>query len=179
MLRRPDYQGLLLCRLEAEVFEASVSYFKGSSELFVRRFIHSSLARKFDSKDILNDNASFAKCLAMLKDECGDITYGKEKIDPDIMYWMGYMYRFFCLTYDISSTQAYKILTPRALGGVYPGYHTMDCSMAIERMLEARCISFEAEALEERAKELYRRFLKEEKARAGKRKRPCDKRSRI
>lgn len=37
---------------------------------------------------------------------------------------------------------------------------------------EARGISFKKEAVEERAKEIYRRVLKEEKARAGKREKP-------
>ena len=163
MLERPNHEGLLLCRLQGEVFESSLSYFGGSSDIFVRRFSHSSLAGRFDSMDVLNDNACALKCLSLLKEECGEISYGRRQYAKEQMYWMGYVYRFFCLAYGLSSSQAYRILKPSEFANAYLGYHTLDCAQALSRMLEERGISFEEEDLEERAKRIYARLLREEK----------------
>ena len=171
MLERPNHEGLLLCRLQGEVFESSTSYFEGSSDIFVRRFSHSALARRFDSEDVLNDNACALKCLSLLKGECGEISFGQRKYAKVQMYWMGYMYRFFCLSYGLSSSQAYRILKPGELANAYLGCHTLDCAQALSRMLGERGISFEEEDLEERAKRIYARLLREGKKQGmGKRK---------
>ena len=162
--RRPDYDGLILCRLEAEIFEASIDYFSGSSEIFIRRFSHSSLADSFDTKALLNQGDCVLKCLENLKKEYGDIAYGKEKWSADQMYWIGYTHRFFCLTYGVSSLEAFKILKPKDMRNVYYPYHTMDCSQAIARMLEERGRTLDQKELEEKVKSIYRRMLKEEKA---------------
>ena len=164
LVRRPDTDGIILCRLEAEVFEASINYFAGSSEIFIRRFSHSSLADSFDTKSLLNQGDCVLKCLESLKKEYGDISYGKEKFSPDEMYWIGYTHRFFCLTYGVSSLEAFKILKPKDMRNVYYPYHTMDCSQAIARMLETRGRTLDEKELEERFKSIYRRMLKEEKA---------------
>ncbi len=160
--RRPDYDGLILCRLEAEIFEASLAYFSGSSEIFIRRFSHSSLANSFDTKSLSNTCDSVLKCLDSLKREYGDISYGKEKFSPDEMYWIGYTHRFFCLTYGVSSLEAFKILRPADLRNVFYPYHTLDCAASIERMLEARGRTLDEKELEEKVKSIYRRMLKEE-----------------
>ncbi len=162
--RRPNYDGLILCRLEAEVFEASIAYFLGSSEIFIRRFAHSSLADSFDAKELLNAGDGALKCLESLKKEYGDIAYGKEKWSREEMYWIGYTHRFFCLTYGVSSLEAFKILRPKDLRKVYCSYHTLDCSQAIARMLETRGLTLDQEELEEKVKSIYRRMLKEEKS---------------
>lgn len=160
--RRPDYDGLILCRLEAEIFEASLTYFSGSSEIFIRRFSHSSLADSFDAKSLSRTGDSVWKCLDGLKKEYGDIRYGKEKFSPEEMYWIGYIHRFFCLSYGVSSLEAFKILKAADLRKVYSPYHSLDCAAAIERMLESRGRTLNQEELEEKVKSIYRRMLKEE-----------------
>ncbi len=159
--RRPSEEGLRLCLLEAKLFSSSLSYFSGSSEIFMRRFAHSALADSFDSESLLNENASSLKCLSLLKEECGEISYGKEKYSQDEMYWIGYIHRFFCLTYQISSLEAFKILKPKELRKVFPPYHSLDCASAIERMLEERGVS--KNEREEKVKAIYRKLLQEEK----------------
>ena len=140
-------------------------------DILIIRFSHSALAGRFDSEDILNDNASALKCLSLLKGECGEISFGQRKYAKEQMYWMGYMYRFFCLSYGLSSSQAYRILKPSELANAYPGYHTLDCAQALSRMLEERGIPFKEEDLEEKAKRIYARLLREGKKQGmGKRK---------
>lgn len=62
------------------------------------------------------------------------------------MYWIGYLYRYFCYTYDFSSRKVYGLLKPKELRPLYPAYHTLGCDQAIERILESKGISFSEEA---------------------------------
>lgn len=54
------------------------------------------------------------------------------------MYWIGYLYRYFAFTYELSSVQVYKIVKPKELRGLFLPYHTMDPAQAVERILEAK-----------------------------------------
>ena len=71
------------------------------------------------------------------------------------MYWIGYIYRYFSFTYDLSSSQVYKIIKPKELRGLFLPYHTMDPSQAIERILEAKGMLADENA------ELERQYLLE------------------
>ncbi len=88
--------------------------------------------------------------------------YGKEKFSPEEMYWIGYIHRFFCLSYGVSSLEAFKTLKAADLRKVFYPYLSLDCADAIERMLESRGRTLDQEELEEKVKSIYRRMLKEE-----------------
>ncbi len=47
------------------------------------------------------------------------------------MYWIGYIYRYFVITYELTSMQVYKIVKPKELKGLFLPYHTMDPSQAM------------------------------------------------
>ena len=76
------------------------------------------------------------------------------------MYWIGYVYRYFALAYDFSSSQIYRIVKPQELRNVFLPYHTMDPAQAIERILEAKGLSFEQDEAQElkRQYEIYKRI---------------------
>lgn len=54
------------------------------------------------------------------------------------MYWIGYLYRYFSFTYELSSLQVYKIIKPKELRALYLPYHSLSPSQAIERILESK-----------------------------------------
>lgn len=66
---------------------------------------------------------------------------------------IGYIYRYFSFTYEMSSVQVYKIIKPKELRGLFFAYHSMDPAQAIERILEARGMSIEED------KELERQYV--------------------
>ena len=80
------------------------------------------------AKDILN----------MIEEEYGASTYGSVKYNLNELYWIGYLYRYFSYTYNMSSIQVYKIVKPKELRGLYLPYHTLDPSQAIERILGSK-----------------------------------------
>lgn len=51
---------------------------------------------------------------------------------------MGYLYRYWCYTYGKTSKQVYRIIKPSELRTLFFPYHSLDCSAAIERILEAK-----------------------------------------
>lgn len=160
-MRKITNNGLLMCDLQANTFEKSIDRSTTSSEIFIRRFAFSDIAERFDNESILNFNIQPNDILEYIDEEFGPSNYGSVKYTQNEMYWIGYIYRYFAFTYEISSKHAYKIIKPKELKGLFLPYHTMDPSQAIERILEAKNISFDEEALLNKQYEIFRRIRKE------------------
>ena len=73
-----------------------------------------------------------------MDEEYGATDYGSVKYTHNEMYWIGYLYRYFAFTYELSSAQVYKIVKPKELRGLFLPYHTLDPAQAVERILEAK-----------------------------------------
>lgn len=142
-MKNIDKDGLLVCSIQGKVFSNSLTYFKCSSEIFMRRFMMSEIVKQFDSLSILDDTLTINNVYERLEEEFGKTNYGKVKYSSEVLYWIGYLYRYMAYTYDLSSKQVYKIIKPKELNELYYVYHTFDCSQAIERILEQKGISFD------------------------------------
>ena len=151
-MKKIDKSGLLLCELQAKAFELSSSALSMSSEIFIRRFMNSQIAKGLDSGDILNTNIQPCDILERVEEQYGPSNYGKIKYTTDELYWIGYIYRYFSYTYEKSSLQVYKIIKPKELRQLFLPYHTMDPSQAIERILEAH------HQIRDDKEELYRQY---------------------
>lgn len=137
-MRKIDKDGLLLCDMQGKVFELSVTAQDNSSEIFIRRFMNSEVAKQLDNMAVLQSNIQAADILSLIDEEYGKSNYGSVKYTPNELYWIGYLYRYFAYTYDKTSVQVYKIVKPKELRGLFLPYHTMDPSQAIDRILEAK-----------------------------------------
>ena len=133
-----DKDGLILCELQAKAFELSVLSQNTSSEIFIRRFMNSSVAKEIDNLAVLQTNIQAKDVLERIDEEYGASDYGSEKYTLNEMYWIGYIYRYFSYTYNRSSVQVYKTVKPKELRGVFLSYHTMDPAQAIDRILESK-----------------------------------------
>ena len=51
-MRKFDKDGLILCEMQGQVFEMSIETTSTSSEIFIRRFMQSIIAKSLDSGDI-------------------------------------------------------------------------------------------------------------------------------
>ena len=54
-MKNIDKDGLLVCSIQGKVFLNLLTYFKCSSEIFMRRFMMSEIVKEFDSLSILDD----------------------------------------------------------------------------------------------------------------------------
>ena len=160
-MRKISKDGLLLCKLQAKVFENSIDKMETSSEIFIRRFMKSEVTKRLDNESVLESNIQANDILELINEEYGISNYGSVKYSRNEMYWIGYIYRYFAFTYEMSSTQVYKIVKPKELRGLFLPYHTMDPAQAIERILEAKNMIVDEEAELKRQYEIFKRIRKE------------------
>ena len=161
-MRKISKDGLLLCKLQAEAFENSIDKMDTSSEIFIRRFMKSEIAKRLDDESILETNIQANDILELINEEYGISNYGSVKYTRNEIYWIGYIYRYFASTYEMSSAQVYKIVKPKELRGLFLPYHTMDPAQAIERILEAKNMIVDEEAELKRQYEIFKRIRKEQ-----------------
>lgn len=68
-------------------------------------------------------------------------TYGKlpegEVWDPQAMYWMGFLYRFWHFETGLPSREIYRIADARTLARAWYGMHTVDFPEAVRLFTEA------------------------------------------
>ena len=131
-----DSDGLLLCELQGETFRSSIDLTSTSSGIFMRRFMNSKIIKIFDNKGILITNYQDRDIIDFFQEEYKDSSYGSIKYNKDEMYWIGYFYRYFSYTYELSSNRVYKIVKPKELRDLFLSYHTLSLEQAIERVLE-------------------------------------------
>lgn len=160
-MRKIDKDGLLLCELQAKTFETSIDMTVTSSEAFIRRFMNSRIAKIIDSGAVLQTNLQSKDILDRIEEQYGTSEYGSVKYPHNEIYWIGYLYRYFSYTYELSSVQVYKIVKPKELRGLFLPYHTMDPAQAIERILEAKKIFFDEKTEIKRQYEIFRRIRNE------------------
>ena len=157
-MKKIDKDGLLLCDLQAKTFELSLSLQNTSSEIFIRRFMNSDIAKKMDNMAVLQTNIQARDVLDLIDEEYGKSNYGSIKYTQNEMYWIGYIYRYFAYTHRKSSVQTYKIVKPKELRGLFLPYHTMDPAQAIDRILEAKGLVNDNIDAEKRQYEIYRKI---------------------
>ena len=160
-MRNFDETGLKLCRMQAKLFVLSASKLECSSPIFLRRFMLSEVASRMDRGGFLCESCTGEQLLQEIEDEFGSTNYGKEKYGTEELYWMGYLYRYWCYTYEKSSKQVYRQIKPKKLRLLYYPYHSLDPSKAIERILESENLA--EEDLIQKGVEILRRISAEKK----------------
>ena len=68
-MRKIDRDGLLLCELQAESFARSLTDARTSSEIFIRRFMHSNFVKEMDNASILLTNLQPRDILERIDEE--------------------------------------------------------------------------------------------------------------
>ena len=160
-MKKIDETGLKLCKAQAELFVSSIKLTDCSSAIFLRRFMNSSVAKRMDDGSYLFESSTNESLIAEIDEEFGKTSYGKEKYAENELYWIGYLYRYWCYTYERTSKQVYRIIKPTELRTLYFPYHSLDNSAAIERILEAK--NSREEDMTERGVAILRRLSKEKR----------------
>ena len=132
-----DKINLTLCEEIGDLFvDASRLGYDGES--FVKTFMNSDVARYMDKKNNFYQWAGSRYLLETIIDEDGDsLRLTTKKQDEDMLFWVGYVYRYWHYYTGESSKEIYQIAPYRLMRGVYLAYHTMSVEMAIDRLKEA------------------------------------------
>ena len=127
----------------------------------------SNIAKRMDDESILESNLQANDILQLVDEEYGVSHYGTVKYTHNEMYWIGYLYRYFAFTYELSSVQVYKIVKPKELRGLFLPYHTMDPAQAVERILEAKGMILNDNRELERQYEIFKKIRSQTTKRGG------------
>ena len=131
------------CKRQGKLFESAME--KGyEMETFVPVFMNSEAAKGLDA---VYDHYQWAGNEYILEDVSRRhglapvIERFRRKIESgspywEACYWMGYTYRFWHWYTGEASEDIYRKADFRKMLAVYPGYHTLSCEMAIDRLKE-------------------------------------------
>jgi hypothetical protein len=122
-----DSTGLRLCSIQARLFEESLSFFRGSSPIFVRLFMNGEVAKRFDDASILNDVTGLGYRDLSLPSSNGDLFSEKAiRYSRNELHWLGYLYRYWAYTRELESQRIYRLCPASRLVRLYLPLHTQD-----------------------------------------------------
>ena len=127
---------LKLCDIQGRLFELSVDGKYGSAN-FIKVFMTSEVAKALDS----TYNRMQWAGEEYLLEELEVISEGKllregEIYSKDVLYWIGYLYRYWHYYTKEDSAKIYKQAPVETMKRNYMMFHTMDPTLAIEDLKE-------------------------------------------
>lgn len=127
---------LKLCDIQGRLFELSAEKEYGS-DAFVKAFMTSKTAEALDSKYNRMQWAGEEYLLEEVADEAGEnLSAEGEVFSKDVLYWIGYLYRYWHYYTGEDSARIYKQAPVRTMKRSYLMFHTMDPVLAIEDLKE-------------------------------------------
>ena len=123
---------LKLCDIQGRMFERSTAY---ASEDFIRDFMNSEVAEHLDSPYTKLQWMGEEYLMDELKDEKKLDTDG-EKYSPEVLYWIGYLYRYWACTRGEKSKRIYRQAPAKTMKRNYMAFHTFDPEVAIDDLIE-------------------------------------------
>lgn len=127
---------LKLCDIQGRLFELSADK-KLDSAAFVKTFMVSQTAKELDSKYNRMQWAGEEYLLEEIISDAGDIlTANGETFPKDVLYWIGYIYRYWHYYTDEDSAKIYKQAPVETMKRNYLMFHTMAPEVAIEDLKE-------------------------------------------
>ncbi|MBR0414632.1 MAG: hypothetical protein IJI67_06150 [Clostridia bacterium] len=124
-----------LCDMQGRLFQLSVE--KGfESKNFITVFMTSQIAKGLDAEF---DRTQWVGEEYLMDELASDF---KEKLlsgtcfDKEVMYWIGYLYRFWHYYTGESSREILKQASPKTMSGNYLMFHTMENQMAVDNLKE-------------------------------------------
>ena len=131
-----DELQLKLCDIHGRLFELSAEK-KYSSAAFAKAFMTSDTAKALDSEYNRMQWAGEEYLLEEVVSAAGDsLAADGEIYDTDILYWIGYIYRYWHYYSGEDSAKIYKQAPALTMKRNYMIFHTMDPVLAIEDLKE-------------------------------------------
>lgn len=131
-----DELQLKLCDIQGRLFELSADKNYGSA-VFIKQFMTSSIAKALDS------TYNRMQCVGeeYLLEEITDASNGKitncgEVFSKDVLYWIGYIYRYWHYYTSEESSRIYKQAPVEVMKRNYTMLHTMNPGLAVDDLKE-------------------------------------------
>ena len=127
---------LKMCDIQGRLFELSADKEYGSAN-FVKIFMNSEVAKALDSSYNRMQWAGEEYLLEEIAAVAGEkLEKTGEVYSKDILYWIGYLYRFWHYYTNEDSVKIYKQAPVRTMKRNYMMFHTMAPELAVENLKE-------------------------------------------
>lgn len=131
-----DVLQLKICDIQGRLFELSAQR-KYDSAAFIKTFMASGTAKELDSKYNRMQWAGEEYLLEEVTAAAGDsLATGGKIFSSDVLYWIGYIYRYWHCYNGEDSAYIYKQAPVDIMKRNYMMFHTMDPILAIEDLKE-------------------------------------------
>lgn len=127
---------LALCDMQGQLFAKSKDY-GYDSQKFIKTFMKSKIAAKLDSKFNHLQWAGKEYIIEEIQEELSNKLVVGECLDKEVLYWCGYLYRFWHFYTGESSKDIYKQAPIKTLIATYASYHTLSIELAIDRLKQS------------------------------------------
>ena len=131
-----DALKLKLCDIQGRLFEL-FSDTEYDSESLVKAFMNGEIAKNLDSEynrmQWAGEEYLLEELIASSKDK---LTAKRESFSKDVLFWMGYVYRYWHFYTSEESNKIYKQAPFETMNVNYLMFHTMDVEMAIDDLKE-------------------------------------------
>ncbi len=134
---RLDMQQRQLCDIQGRLFENALKQGADCPQ-FVKSFMNSQTAACLDDSYDRLQWAGEEYVLENLADEIGGFKNGGKAFSRDVMYWTGYVYRYWHYYTGESSKEIYNIADGDIMNECWLGFHTLDVEMAIDNLKEIK-----------------------------------------
>ena len=131
-----DALKLKLCDIQGRLFELFVDS-KYDEESLVKAFMNSEIAKNLDSEYNRMQWAGEEYLLDEIVSANPDVAFSAgEVFSADVIYWIGYLYRYWHFYTGEDSSKIYKQAPLETMKRNYMMFHTMDPTLAIEDLKE-------------------------------------------
>ena len=139
-MRMLDGTGRYLCDLQGSLFEQSRQYCASGSAVFIRRFMYSNTARRFDACSIGAESDTVQSLIEDVNRQYGMKPYGKVMYSEGELQWIGRLYRYWAYCYELPSRKIYTEISASALRDLYSECRAMEYEEVIGRIMEQKGI---------------------------------------
>ncbi len=124
-----------LCDIQGRLFELAQKTGLDCPS-FIESFMNSKSALALDDVYDRLQWAGEEYILEELDDEAGGLKKAGTRYSLEVMYWTGYIYRYWHYYTNENSYEIYKIADARTMNECWTGFHTFDVEMAIDDLKE-------------------------------------------
>lgn len=124
-----------LCDIQGRLFELALKTGLDCPE-FIESFMNSKAAAALDDVYDRLQWAGEEYILEELDDEVNGLKKAGAAYSEEVMYWTGYVYRYWHYYTNECSHEIYKIADAKTMKECWPGFHTLDVEMAIDDLKE-------------------------------------------
>lgn len=132
------------CQQQGRLFEMAC-HEKYDMNVFVPTFMKSNAAAGLDAdydryqwmgNAYILEDVSATHGIGPVRGPDGEVGEPQDGADCEACYWMGYVYRWWHYYTKQSSREIYACADYETMQRAYPGYHTLSCTMAVDRLME-------------------------------------------